>query len=250
MLVELWLKRRQYCVTRKKILAVVHFCKYFKHYLYGKRFTVRTDHGSLRWLLNFKSPEGQVARWIETLSVFDMKIEHRPGTQHRNADALSRIPCKQCGFTVEWDKENQDEVVAQVIKDDLGSLRSLQDADAQIKRVKDWVLVNHRPEFSKISSEDRVLKSLWSQFNSLELMEGILYRRWEISGRAKKMQAILPMSERRIALKMNHDKKSSGHLGVRKTIARIRQRYYWPGLQDMWGRILLAVISAVEVKPH
>jgi hypothetical protein len=155
-----------------------------------------------------------------------MKIEHRPGMQNRNVDALSCIPCKQCGFTVEWDKEYQDEVVAQVIKDDLCSLRSLQDADAQIKRVKDWVIVNHRPEFSEISGEDRVLKSLWSQSNSLELMEDILYRRWEISRRAKKMQAILPMSERRTALKMNHDNKSSGHLGVRKTIARIRQRYY------------------------
>jgi hypothetical protein len=44
----------------------------------------------------------------------------------------------QCGFTVvEWDKENQGEVVAKVIMDDLGSLRSLQGADAQIKRVKD-----------------------------------------------------------------------------------------------------------------
>jgi hypothetical protein len=50
---------------------------------------------------------------------------------------LSRIPRKQCGFTVERNKENQDEVVAQVIKDDLGSLRSLQDADAQIKLVRD-----------------------------------------------------------------------------------------------------------------
>jgi hypothetical protein len=55
-------------------------------------------------------------------------------------------------------------------------------------------------------------------------MEGILYRRWEISGRVKKMQAILSMSERRTALKMNHDNKSSGYLGVPKTIARIRQR--------------------------
>jgi hypothetical protein len=45
---------RQYCVTRKELLAVVHFCKYFKHYLYGKRFTVSTDHGSLRWLLTSK----------------------------------------------------------------------------------------------------------------------------------------------------------------------------------------------------
>lgn len=89
---------RQYCVTRKELLAVVYFTKYFKHFLYGKQFTVRTDHSSLRWLLNFKNPEGQLARWLESLSVFDMKIEHRPGKQHANADALSRKPCKQCGL--------------------------------------------------------------------------------------------------------------------------------------------------------
>lgn len=58
---------KQYCVTRKELLAVVHFCKYFKHYLYGKRFTVRTDHGSLRWLMRFKNPEGlrALARSVE-----------------------------------------------------------------------------------------------------------------------------------------------------------------------------------------
>ncbi|VDI26081.1 Hypothetical predicted protein [Mytilus galloprovincialis] len=45
-----------------------------------------------------KNPEGQIARWIETLGSFEMQIQHRPGVQHRNADALSRIPCKQCGY--------------------------------------------------------------------------------------------------------------------------------------------------------
>lgn len=59
---------------------------------------VRSDHGSLRWLFNFKNPEGQLARWLETLSAFDFKIQHRPGLQHKNADALSRLPCRQCGY--------------------------------------------------------------------------------------------------------------------------------------------------------
>ena len=53
---------RRYCVTRKELLAVVYFTKYFKHYLYGRKFTLRTDHNSLRWLTDFKSPEGQFAR--------------------------------------------------------------------------------------------------------------------------------------------------------------------------------------------
>lgn len=46
------------CVTRKELLAVVLFVKHYRHYLYGKRFLLRTDHGSLKWLLRFKKPEG------------------------------------------------------------------------------------------------------------------------------------------------------------------------------------------------
>ena len=46
---------RNYCVTRRELLAIVMSIKHFHHYLYGRRFTVRTDHGALRWLLNFKN---------------------------------------------------------------------------------------------------------------------------------------------------------------------------------------------------
>ena len=88
--------KRKYCVTRKELLDVVHFTKYFKHYLSGKQFLVRTDHSSLQWLLNFKNPEGQMARWLEVLASFDMVVQHRPGKKHAIADALSRLPCKQC----------------------------------------------------------------------------------------------------------------------------------------------------------
>ena len=89
---------RNYCVTRRELLAVVTFVKYFRHYLIGRKFLVRTDHGSLRWLFRFKEPEGQIAQWLEILNTYDFEIEHQPGRLHGNADALSRIPCKQCGL--------------------------------------------------------------------------------------------------------------------------------------------------------
>ena len=88
-------QEQRYCVAQKESQAVVCAMKHFKHYLYGKQCIVRTDHGSLGWLLNFKNPEGQLARWLQVLSSYDMTIVHRPGRQHRNADALSRIPCRQ-----------------------------------------------------------------------------------------------------------------------------------------------------------
>ena len=46
--------------------------------------------------MNFKNPEGQIARWIEVLSSYDMKLEHRPARPHQNADGVSRIPCVYC----------------------------------------------------------------------------------------------------------------------------------------------------------
>jgi hypothetical protein len=71
--------------------------------LSGKQFIVRTDHGSLRWLLNFKNAERQMARRLKVLSSYDMTNVQRPGRQHRNANALSRIPCRQCGFDPNWE---------------------------------------------------------------------------------------------------------------------------------------------------
>ena len=85
---------RNYCVTRQELLAIVWFTGHFKHYLIGKKFLLRTDHGSLRWLFRFKEPEGQMARWLERLARFEFDIEHRPGVKHVNSDGLSRIPCE------------------------------------------------------------------------------------------------------------------------------------------------------------
>lgn len=83
-------QQEKYSVTRRELLAVIVFMDYFRHYLLGQRFLLRTDHGSLRWIFDFKDPKGQVARWLEVISQYDFDIEHRPGTKHLNADALSR----------------------------------------------------------------------------------------------------------------------------------------------------------------
>ena len=64
---------RQYCVTRKELLAVVKGIRQFHVYLYGHHFTIRTDHAALRWLLNFRYPEGQVARWLQQLQEYDLQ---------------------------------------------------------------------------------------------------------------------------------------------------------------------------------
>ena len=85
--------QRNYCVTRRELLSLVTFITQYRHYLLGKQFTLRTDHSSLRWLFNFKEPEGQLARWLEVLAQYNFEIVHRDGKKHGNCDALSRQYC-------------------------------------------------------------------------------------------------------------------------------------------------------------
>ncbi|KAL5509658.1 hypothetical protein EMCRGX_G005060 [Ephydatia muelleri] len=59
--------------------------QHFRQYLLGREFTLRTDHGSLVWIQNFKEPEGQVARWLERLAEYNFKVVHRRSTKHNNA---------------------------------------------------------------------------------------------------------------------------------------------------------------------
>ena len=97
---------RNYCVTRRELLAVIKAVKHFRPYLYGQTFRLRTDHASLQWLSRRREPSNQVARWLEILAEFRYTLEHRPGNKHGNADGLSRrecIDCKQCGRIEERD---------------------------------------------------------------------------------------------------------------------------------------------------
>ena len=90
--------QRQYCVTRRELLSIFEAVKNFHMYLYGVSFIVRTDHGALSWLMKFKNPSGQLARWLEVLSTYRFVIQHRAGVKHGNCEALSRVnrPCTSC----------------------------------------------------------------------------------------------------------------------------------------------------------
>jgi hypothetical protein len=66
--------QRQYCTTRRELLAVIEAIQHFHHYLYGCHFTVRSYHAALKWLLSFRNPEGKIAHWIQRLQEYDFEI--------------------------------------------------------------------------------------------------------------------------------------------------------------------------------
>lgn len=81
-----------YSTIEKELLAIVFGTKYFRPYIFGRKFTIVTDHRPLQWLFSLKEPNSKLVRWRLKLEEFDYKIIFKVGRLNSNADALSRIP--------------------------------------------------------------------------------------------------------------------------------------------------------------
>ena len=79
-----------YSTTKREALAVVQALKWFKPYIWGLKFVVRTDHASLRWLFR-QNADGMTFRMLQVLQEFEFEVVHRAGNKHANADGLSRM---------------------------------------------------------------------------------------------------------------------------------------------------------------
>jgi len=78
--------------TILKELTAVHWAmKYFRCYLYGQKFIVRTDHRPLVYLFSIKDPSSKLTRMRLDLEEFDFEVEYIKGIHNVGADALSRI---------------------------------------------------------------------------------------------------------------------------------------------------------------
>ncbi|GBN14381.1 Transposon Ty3-I Gag-Pol polyprotein [Araneus ventricosus] len=241
---------RNYCVTRKELLAIVKSIEHFHHYLYGRKFLLRTDHASLRWLLNFKEPEGQIARWIQRLQEYDFEIQHRKGTSHGNADALSRRPCtqscKHCKnakkkFGMEIDISVKVLTTTSVDPWSSCEIQKAQLEDPNIKPILEKKLYSaDRPSWQEIAPESPATKRYWALWDSLHLKDDVLYRRWESdNGSSCRWQLILPKSRIPEVLRETHDSASGGHFGVMKTLSKTQERFYWDRLRtdvENWCR--------------
>ncbi len=179
---------RRYCTTFKELLAAVVFIQQFRPYLLGRRFTLRTDHGSLTWLKTFKEPEGQLARWLEQLQQYNFDIIHRRGRSHQNADALSRLPCNQCGRSSHDDtiesqlgihKVTEEPQIPTLLGRSTSDLREAQLKDPDIGAVLLAREDGKMPPSDTIKGlglESRRLFQLWDQ---LTLKDDILWRQFE-----------------------------------------------------------------------
>ncbi|GJU63350.1 putative reverse transcriptase domain-containing protein [Tanacetum coccineum] len=87
---QLKIHEKNYTTHDLELGAVMFALKIWRHYLYGTKCTVFTDHKSLQHILDQKELNMRQRRWLELLSDYDCDIRYHPGKANVIADALSR----------------------------------------------------------------------------------------------------------------------------------------------------------------
>lgn len=99
----------------------------------------------------------------------------------------------------------------------------MQDESRDIRLVKDWMEDGKRPDYSEVTAESYMVRSLSAQWNRLVLKNELLCRIWGVEeSNNTTYQIVMPLSPRSFILQHMHDSKTSGHIGVTETLNKIR----------------------------
>ena len=240
-------------------------CEKFHEYLYGtKPFEVITDNNPLTYVLTSAKLDACGQGWVAKLANYNFSIKYRCGVSNTEADALSRIKWPEA-ISEKLDTENgcMDTHVINAILTGAVTKSSLIESVSCSTDVIPTELDKNTSKLSNINwmKEQRLdpnlgviirliesgqlfkrklqgkdsteLKSFLRNKRCLKLVKDVLYRKsYSDNSTTKKTlwQLVVPKHFRERALFGCHD--DVGHQGILRTLSLLRERFYWPGMQE------------------
>ncbi|XP_054745984.1 uncharacterized protein K02A2.6-like [Anastrepha obliqua] len=212
----------RYSQIEKEGLSIIFGVKRFHQYLYGRPFTLITDHKPLVSIFNPSSQlptmtSHRLQRWAITLMSYKYDVKYRKTTENGNADALSRLPLGPDG---EFDKQEAC-LNVKTINTPIDPDVILKHAgkDAILRRATAFVK-NGWPE--KLPPQDSDLRSFFNRKNSLTIINNLL------CFQAEHTRVVIPASSKQQVLQLLHD----GHWGTSRMKQLARQHVWWVDIDN------------------
>ncbi|KAJ9551398.1 hypothetical protein OSB04_015443 [Centaurea solstitialis] len=205
---------RNYPVHDLELAAVVFALKLWRHYLYGTKCTLFTDHKSLQHIFDQKELNMRQRRWLELLKDYDCDLLYHPGKANVVADALSR---KNHGDSVGVTL-NRISVVSSLME----RIKASQTEALREENLKSEVMVKQK----ELLTEDS---------RGLKLFQG---RIWvpKIGG------------NRELLLEEAHKSKYSIHPGSTKMYRDLKMNYWWPIMKLDVASYVEKCVTCLQVK--
>ena len=202
----------------KEALSIVFGVQRFHQYIYGRKFTLVTDHKPLLAILGPTSgvptlAAARMQRWALILSAYTYNLEFRPTAEHSNADALSRCPLPEFPQKREYDFCYNMEFLSEAPLT-FADIKKETEKDDLLKKVVQRLQSGWRP--SDLCSE---LAAFAKKRSELTIEHGAVL--W---GR----RVIVPTSLRPKILKLLH----SEHSGICRMKSVARSYVWWPSIDD------------------
>ena len=206
----------RYSQTEREMLAVVWAAEHFHLYLYGSEFTIATDHKPLLGIFDSHKPtSARIDRWKLRLMPYSCQLVYRPGRDAENpADFMSRHPNTRTS-----NKRNvADEYVNYVCNNAVPKAMTLSDIKSETK--EDSVLQS----LIKAIETDRWMNPEVQDYKKVK--EELLVHNGVVL-RGKRI--VVPSKLRDQAVQLAH----VGHQGIVKTKQLIREKVWFPGIDQM-----------------
>ena len=173
---------QKYSVNELELLAAVWAIEHFKYYLYGRRFTLITDHqalvGALKSNRGNKTYQSRLTRWIDRLIPFDFDIHHLAGSKMGLIDYISRHPVGKPQPPAYWDENFVVALIDDFVKcvefQDSSSINSVWNnvktsnylGTKKLDRNENFARSNSVQTQTAFTLRSQLLKTSRSQFNS------------------------------------------------------------------------------------
>jgi hypothetical protein len=245
---------RHYSTTEKECLAIFSAVKKFRPYLH-KHFKVVTDHAALKGSFKATDSTGRIQRWVLWLQGFDYEIQYKPGKQHHNADALTRLPglkgkqrpVREKKFSIAAVSEEKSVVQEEA---------TLRKKIAEMQRKQpDILAVIEYLESNKLPDDEREAKNVIVLATQCSLEDGLLYRIWWPQRKNQRYdtrkQLVVPSALQQEIMQAYHDDPLGGHLGFEKVYEKMKERYFWPKMRvDVKDWVRRCEVCQSATKPH
>ncbi|XP_003731307.2 uncharacterized protein K02A2.6-like [Strongylocentrotus purpuratus] len=215
---------RKYSTGEREALACIYACEHWHMYLYGRKFTLRTDHQALTTLLS-TSGSGhrplRIYRWSDRLHQYDFKVEYLAGSRNRVADMLSRTPNAN---------SNRDSHARSDIEDDVEDYVLMVISHVTAKLVTREQLKTESAADATLQKVCHYLQTAWPREISEDLVPYHCVRNelaiFDDTCIARGTRAVIPKSLQHRVLQTAHE----SHPGVVKMKQRCREAIWWPAI--------------------